>query len=45
MLFRTVWDAPVRQFEKEACLSLGTEVEYVALNCMGYAVRQFEKRS
>ena len=35
----------VRQFEKEASLRLGTGVEYVAWNCMGHAVRQFEKRS
>ena len=35
----------VRQCEKEASLRLGTGVEYVAWNCMGHAVRQFEKRS
>ena len=44
MLHRTVWDArALRQFEREASLRLGTGVEYVAWNCMGHAVRQFEK--
>ena len=33
----------VRQCEKEASLRLGTGIEYVAWNCMGHAVRRFEK--
>ena len=43
MLLGTVWDALSASFEKEASLRLGTGVEYVAWNCMGRAVRQFEK--
>ena len=31
------------QFEKEVSLKLGTGAEYVTSNCMGGAVRQFEK--
>ena len=35
----------VRQFEKEVSLRVGTGVENVTSNCMGSAVRPFEKRS
>ena len=43
MLHRTVWDTPSASSEKEVGFRLGTGVEYVAWNCMGSAVRQFEK--
>ena len=39
---RTVWDAPSAT-KKEISFKPETEVEYVAWNCMGSAVRQFEK--
>ena len=43
-MFRTVWDTPSASSRKKLqCLRLGTGVEYVAWNCMGRAVRQFEK--
>ena len=45
MLHRTVWGRAVRQFEKEVSFRLGTRVENITSNCMGGAVRQFEKRS
>ena len=44
MLHRTVWDTPSASSRKKLqCLRLGTGVEYVAWNCMGRAVHQFEK--
>ena len=45
MLHRTVWDVPSASSKKEVSFRLGTGVEYVTSNCMGRAVRQFEKRS
>ena len=36
---RTVWDAPSASSKKK----LGREVGYVTSNCVGRAVRQFEK--
>ena len=39
---RTVWDAP-SVTKREVSFKPETEVEYVAWNCMGSAVRQFEK--
>ena len=43
-MFRIVWDTPSASSRKKLqCLRLGTGVEYVAWNCMGRAVRQFEK--
>ena len=45
-MFRTVWDTPSASSRKKLqCLRLGTGVEYVAWNCMGRAVRQFEKEA
>ena len=43
MLHKTVWDAPSASLKKKLVLDLGTGVEYVTSNCMGRAVRQFEK--
>ena len=45
MLHQTVWDAPSASSKKEVSFRLVTAVEYVTSNCMGRAVRQFEKRS
>ena len=39
---RTVWDAPSAT-KREVSFKPETEVEYVAWNCMGRAVRQLEK--
>ena len=45
-MFRTVWDTPSASSRKKLqCLRLGTGVEYVAWNCMGRTVRQFEKEA
>ena len=45
-MFRTVWDTPSASSRKKVqCLRLGTGVEYVAWNCMGRTVRQFEKEA
>ena len=44
MLHRTVWDA-LSATKKEVSFKAETEVEYVAWNCMGSAVRQFEKEA
>ena len=43
MLHRTVWDAPSASSKKEVSFRLETGVENVTSNCMGRAVRQFEK--
>ena len=43
MLHKTVWGAPSASLKKKLVLDLGTGVEYVTSNCMGRAVRQFEK--
>ena len=45
MSHRTVLDAPSASSKKKLVISfrLGTGVEYVTWNCMGRAVRQFEK--
>ena len=48
MLHRTVWDAPSASSIKKLVLDrtrLETGVGYVASNCMGRAVRQFEKEN
>ena len=44
MLHRTVWDAPSASSKKKLVSKLGTGVGYVTSNCMGRAVRQFEKK-
>ena len=47
MLHRTVWDAPSASSKKQLLLvsfKLGTGVENVTSNCMGRAVRQFDKQ-
>ena len=43
MLHRTVWDAPSASSKKEVSFKPETELGYVTSNCMGRAVRQFEK--
>ena len=43
MLHQTVWDAPSASSKKEVSFRLETGVENVTSNCMGRAVRQFEK--
>ena len=43
MLHRTVWDGLSVSFDKEVSFRLGTGKGYVTSNCMGRAVRQFEK--
>ena len=43
MLHRTVWDAPSASSKKEVSFKPETELGYVTKNCMGRAVRQFEK--
>ena len=43
MLHQTVWDAPSASSKKEVSFRLETGVGYVTSNCMGRAVRQFEK--
>ena len=42
-MFRTVWDAPSASSKKEVSFSLETGVENVTSNCMGRAIRLFEK--
>ena len=42
---RTVWDAPSASSKKEVSFKPETQLGYVTSNCMGHAVRQFEKRS
>ena len=44
MLHQTVWDAPSASSKKEVSFRLETGVENVTSNCMGRAVRQFEKQ-
>ena len=43
MLNRTVWDVPSASSKKEVSFSLETRVENVTSNCMGRAIRQFDK--
>ena len=43
MLHRTVWDAPSASSKKEVSFKPETELGYVTSNCMGRAVRLFEK--
>ena len=43
MLNRTVWDVPSTSSKKEVSFSLETGVENVKSNCMGRAIRQFDK--
>ena len=43
MLHRTVWDAPSVSSKKEVSFKPETELGYVTSNCMGRAVRQFDK--
>ena len=43
MLHRTVWDAPSASSKKEVSFKLGKGVENVTSNCMGRAVRQFDR--
>ena len=43
MLHQTVWDAPSASSKKEVSFRLETGVENVTSNCMGRAVRQFDK--
>ena len=45
MLHRTVWDAPSASSNKKVSFKQETELGYVTSNCMGRAVRQFEKKS
>ena len=45
MLHRTVWDAPSASSKKKLVSKLGKGVENVTSNCMGRAVRQFEKEA
>ena len=45
MLHGTVWDTPSASWKKEVSFKPETELGYVTSNCMGRAVRQFEKRS
>ena len=40
---RTVWDAPSASSKKEVSFKPETELGYVTSNCMGRAVRQFDK--
>ena len=42
MLHRTVWDAPSASSKKKSVLN---QVGFVTSNCMGRAVRQFEKEA
>ena len=45
MLHRTVWDTPSASSKKEVSFKPETQLGYVAWNCMGRAVRQFEKEA
>ena len=42
---RTVWNAPSASSKKEVSFKPETELGYVTSNCMGHAVRQFEKEA
>ena len=43
MLHGPVWDTPFSSSKKEVSFTPETELGYVTSNCMGRAVRQFEK--
>ena len=43
MLHGTVWDTPSASSKKEVSFKPETELGYITSNCMGHAVRQFEK--
>ena len=43
MLHGTVWDTPSASSKKEVSFKPETELGYITSNCMGRAVRQFEK--
>ena len=43
MLHGTVWDTPSASSIKEVSFKPETELKYITSNCMGHAVRQFEK--
>ena len=43
MLHGTVWDTPSASSKKEVSFTPETELGYIASNCIGRAVRQFEK--
>ena len=45
MLRGTVWDTPSASSKQEVSFKPETELGYVASNCMGRAVRQFEKEA
>ena len=45
MLHRTEWDAPSASSKKEGSFKPETVSGYVTSNCMGHAVRQFEKEA
>ena len=45
MLHGTVWDTPSASSIKEVSFKRETEFGYVTSNCMGRAVRQFEKEA
>ena len=45
MLHRTVWDTPSASSKKEVSFKPETELGYIASNCMGRAVRKFEKEA
>ena len=45
MLHRTVWDTLSASSKKEVSFKPETELGYVTSNCMGRAVRQFEKEA
>ena len=45
MLHGTVWDTPFASSKKEVSSRPETELGYVTSNCMGRAVRQFEKEA
>ena len=41
----TVWDTPSTSSKKEVSFKPETELGYVTSNCMGRAVRQFDKEA
>ena len=45
MLHGTVWDTPSAFSKKKVSFKRETELGYVTSNCMGRAVRQFEKEA
>ena len=45
ILHQTVWDAPSASSKKEGSFKPETVSGYVTSNCMGHAVRQFEKEA